>query len=319
MLLNNNVPKGNVRCWASTFDHPNSSHRRVMLSHDLNRSLTVVVSSFRVARLVEQSLAASIYYEGEVLPSVVLREQGIVALSQGPLEAGRWCKTTKVTIGLLKDAHEKLGLPGKGVGGLWITQLAADSQLLERLPRARCLACLHDNGKHPGGMPLQGVALKCTSKALPQLRWPVIDDSPQGRADFMERVLEWSGAVLAGTTSLVTHELRGNQMVPLFCSYQLRGLGQEVASESTSLTWTGMLHGSTCLRVVDVVRSALADDGTEWALFSVCGFPDALVSWGDVAHRPSWFGDHRAIVYTLFLNRHSYFGFVTGDDESLPL
>lgn len=324
------VPKGNVRCWSSMFEHPNSSHKRIVLGHGFNRSLTVVVSRRSVAAAVQSSLERACFYRGEGEPSKVVREQGMACMSQGPLEAGRWSKTEHghVVIGLPKEAHERLGLPGQGIDGLWLTQLksaevAKPASLIENLPRTMCIGCSEGNKERPGCL-LQAVPLAFASKALPQLRWPVMSPlqnlvSREERHQVMINVLEWAGAALVGASALVTHELKGSQLAPLFCSYRLAGVSDDVSSESTSLTWTGMLHSSSCAQVLSALRSALAEDGSEWAVFSVCGFPEALVSWGETPHRPSWFGDHRSTMYTLYLNKHSYFGFVTGDDESLPL
>jgi hypothetical protein len=302
-----------------------------MEQHSFNRSVTVVVPSGPIAKAVEAALDGEtrLYFVGdEAEPSQVLADR-MVVVSQGSLEEGRWCKNdaNHVVVGLLKEAHEKLGIAGEGKEGLWITRSDGCAPWMARLPRTRFVGCLENNADHEAGSAprsqCKAVHLRREVKSIPQLRWPVVANAMgmNERSAAMESILEWVGAVLVGATALVTPELRGNQMAPLFCTYQVPGIEQceTLLKDSVCITWSGMLHSTTCAHILRVLRSTLGDDGGDWALFSVSGFPEALLGWGQVEHRPSWFGDHRSTMYSLFLNKDSYFGFVTGDDKVLPL
>ncbi len=339
-------PRSVVRAWSSTFAAPESSHNRIILSHEFNSSVRVVVRSAALAASLKDALAgADVFYQGTLsATSVVERSQALEGVSLLSDAAGgasggapvlARTKAGAVAVVLAKDAHERLGLPGVvGTDGRWRSQLAlsdvteSERARIASLPPQPFVGCFPRNALAADATSLgwSAVRLESELRALLGLLWPHCDaDGAALVGDArgpLEVVLEWIGAVAAGATALTTNELRGNQMAPLFCAYRLDGLDADngaAALTSYVVSWSGLLSADSCAHVLDVLRASL--DPSECAAMIVSGFEHAPVTWGATPHHGSFFASTVCTKYAFFLQPggHRYYGFVIGDGTSLPL
>lgn len=342
------APRSVVRAWSSSFAAPESSHKRIIDSHEFNSSVRVVVPSTALAQSVSQALAGSdVYYRCTRDASCVVDRSagldGVTLLSDcaGMGDAPVLARTQSgaVAIVLSKDAHEHVGLPGVGQNGRWRTQLTlADVTPRERgklasLPAQPLLACYPCNSVAPdAAVALDAPALRLNAEVrpLPGLIWPhgYADGAATAAGDDARRaldaLLEWIGAVAVGATALTTHELRSNQMAPLFCAYRLECLrdaeGAAASATSHSVEWSGgLVSSASCARVLDVLRASLGP--SECAAMIVSGFEHAPFTWGAAAHHASFFASSVCTKYALFVQPGGlrYCGFVVGDGVTLPL
>lgn len=312
--------KARIRSWKSNFEHPSSSHTRVLLSHEFNFSFEVLVPCQAFADKLSALFDGVKFYRGKETPIKLLELEGWSFLSEGTRvqldDSIAICAAGEVIVSLSKETHEKAGLDGNKSRynqRIWrsVVDLKKDSRkrlcaALERLPPFAVVACHADATKELQA-PFQSKSLTLDSRAFSV-------ESLEFSGDVKEEMndaLQYVGAVMSG----VLLRQDQSQMKDFISDYAFPFKLGENNVKSQTMCFSGMISAQQCLIALGKVRHLIKENECEWAAVTVRGFDDAPISWGQREH-----GSGENLTMFFFKKNDDYFGYViSGENDELPI
>lgn len=282
-----------VRVWASSFDHPKSSHGRVMDAHEFNYSVEVVVTNVAWLPDLVRLLEAECYWKGEedlsTLASHGERFSDLVVLSQGFRgtvdDCVARCGDGRLVVQLSDASHLRCGLSGTRHDQVWRSVLTsplsqeAASRLPKRMPLMACLRKNNNNNsaasqQQPPPPSWERCMLRLQSHRLESLRLPVLHWSLRPDPEDCRGALQWLGTVVAGISPQV---IQGQEFVSDWRTESDVGENGVVGG---LVRWSGMLRCEAIQKIVEELREKCAKDQSNWACVMVRGFDDHPVGEG---------------------------------------
>ncbi len=265
-----------VRAWASRFDDLKSSLGRVVLGHEFNSAVEVLVGACSAIPFTAQLLAAMRFWRGEETPAALLNgavfdgfsvvSEGVDAQTEDVVQREN---SGTLTVQACRETHLTLGLDGRKQphDQLWRSSVTrADKRTLaalNRLPRFRFMAVHNDPSKTLPWTPESPLPV---SSRLPQTQMPSFSFAADARREEMETALSWVGAVLAGA------------------AWPAPGSTPNVspaAAEVGVVKWAGMASSHSISHVVEALRKMCRDKEVPWAAVVVRGFDQDVVHSGE--------------------------------------
>ena len=260
-----------VRCWASSFDDPNSSLGRVVAQHEPNTAVEVLLGACAAVPFTSQLLAQASFWRGVVSPAALLDKsvfEGFCVTATANAEAEDAVQRQSggvVTVQATAETHRRLGLDARRLphSDMWRCDVSEPAprtlRALHRLPLFRFDA-VHSDASRQLPLPWARVPLEFSSARLQQTQVPAFSFRPEARRGQMETALEWIGAALAGAAFV--HP-------------------DAAAGEVGIVRWRGLVSSPSVLRVIEGLRQQCRDKQVPWAAVVVRGADDDIVESGE--------------------------------------